>query len=93
MKKSDPCNMKWYYIILIGQLVFAMAGGVFWTIAAHNEDNDTFYTYFTLSIICLSLLTIFFIALLVYYMITQSYPKCRKLRAKLNKGVRYIYIR
>ena len=85
--------MKWVYIILTGQIVFAMAGGLFWALATSNEDNDTFYTYFTLSTVCLSLVTLFFIAAIVYYMITQANPKCRKLRAKLNRGVRYRYVR
>jgi len=84
--------MKWVYIILIGQIVFSIAGGVFWAISTSNEGNDSFYTYFTLSIICLSLSALFSIASLVYYMITQANPKCRKLRAKLNRGVRYVYV-
>jgi len=83
--------MKWVYIILIGQIVFSIAAGVFYYLATSNEDNDTFYTYFTLTIICGSLLALFFIAPIIYYMITQANPKCRKLRAKLNRGVRYRY--
>ena len=90
MKKSDPCNMKWVYIILTGQIVFSIVGGVFYSLAISNEDNDTFYTYLTLSIVCWSLLALFFIAPVIYYMITQGNPKCRKLRSKLNRGVRYM---
>ena len=91
MKKKDPCNMKWVYLMLIGSIVFSIAGAVFWSLAKQYDDH--FDTYLTLAVVFMSLVVfVSCICPLIYYFVTQRNAKCRKLRAKLNKNVRYLYV-
>ena len=94
-KKSDPCGVKWSYAILIGGVVFGALAGIFWAIVSNwdDEDDAQFNTYLTLAIIFGSLfIVVGLICPLIYYFVTQSNAKCRKLRSRINKNVRYIYL-
>jgi len=93
-KKGDPCSVKWSYAVLIGGVVFGIAAGIFWALVANwdGEDDAQFHTYLTLAIIFGSLfIVVGLICPLIYYFVTQSNAKCRKLRASKNVGYVYVY--